>query len=193
MTEQFTGAIFNKVISGIGKELAPELGGVGKILGGFDMISDLRGKAEGLLGIQEAIKCVAPGTANIKSSIWCLGKGPMNMPGVTGAAIMSAANAAQALQETAGAPGGILGQLGGFGQFDFMNSDVSNSNYSGECKASPPSDCKGMQIKLFGADGEGSLAEPIVGALVGDALAQQTGSLIGIKLTNPGQGIRFLH
>ena len=188
MTEQFTGAIFNKIISGIGNELAPELGGVGKILGGFDMISDLRGKAEGLLGIQEAIKCVAPGTANVKSSIWCLGKGPMNMPGVTGAAIMSAANAAQALQEAAGAPGGILGQLGGFGQFDFMNSDVSDSNYSGECKASPPSDCKGMQIKLFGADGEGSLAEPIVGALVGDALAQQTGSLIGIKLTNPGQG-----
>ena len=188
MSEQFTGAIFNKIISGIGDELSSELGGVGKILGGFDMISDLRGKAEGLLGIQEAIKCVAPGTANVKSSIWCLGKGPMNMPGITGEAIMSAANAAQSLQEAAGAPGGILGQLGGFGQFDFMNSDVSDPNYTGECKASPPTDCKGMQVKIFGADGEGALAEPIVGALVGDAFAQQTGSLIGIKLTNPGQG-----
>ena len=45
-----------------------------------------------------------------------------------------------------------------------------------------------MQIKVFGSDGQGSIAEPIIGALVGDALAQQTGSLIGIKLTNPGQG-----
>ena len=45
-----------------------------------------------------------------------------------------------------------------------------------------------MQVKVFGSDGQGTIAEPIIGALVGDALAQQTGSLIGIKLTNPGQG-----
>ena len=189
IADQFSGAIFNKVISGIGDALGPELGGVGKILGGFDMIGDLRGKAEGLLGIQEAIKCVAPGTANIKSSIWCLGKGPMNMPGVTGEAIMSIANAAQSLQEAAGAPGGIAAGL--LGQFDFLNPNVSTEGFSsalGECYTGPPLNCKGMQVKIFGSDGEGSIAEPIVGALVGDALAQQTGSLIGIKLTNPGQG-----
>ena len=188
MSEQFTGAIFNKIISGIGEGFSSELGGVGKILGGFDMISDLRGKAEGLLGVQEAIKCVKPAISNTSASVWCIGKGPMNMPGITGEAIMSAANAAQSLQEAAAAPGGIAGSLLGFGQFDFMNSDVSDPNYTGECKASPPSDCKGMQVKIFGADGEGAAAEPIVGALVGDAFAQQTGSLIGIKLTNPGQG-----
>ena len=165
---------------------------MGKILGGFDLVNNLRGKAEGLLGIQEAIKCVAPSTANVKASIWCLGKGPMNMPGVAGEAIMSAANAAQSIQEAAAAPGGVLGSLLGYGQFDFMNSDVSSPNYTGECKASPPSNCRGMEIKLFGSDGEGALAEPIIGALVGDALAQQTGSLIGIKLTNPGQGYTCL-
>ena len=189
IADQFSGAIFNKVISGIGDALGPELGGVGKILGGFDMISDLRGKAEGLLGIQEAIKCVAPGTANIKSSIWCLGKGPMNMPAVSGEAIMSIANAAQSLQEAAGAPGGIAQGL--LGQFDFLNPNVSTEGFSsalGECYTGPPLNCKGMQVKVFGSDGEGTIAEPIVGALVGDALAQQTGSLIGIKLTNPGQG-----
>ena len=189
IADQFSGAIFNKVISGICDALGPELGGVGKILGGFDMIGDLRGKAEGLLGIQEAIKCVAPGTANVKSSIWCLGKGPMNMPGVTGEAIMSIANAAQSLQEAAGAPGGIAAGL--LGQFDFLNPNVSTEGFSsalGECYTGPPLNCKGMQVKIFGSDGEGSIAEPIVGALVGDALAQQTGSLIGIKLTNPGQG-----
>ena len=189
IADQFSGAIFNKVISGIGDALGPELGGVGKILGGFDMISDLRGKAEGLLGIQEAIKCVAPGTANIKTSIWCLGKGPMNMPSVSGEAIMSIANAAQSLQEAAGAPGGIAQGL--LGQFDFLNPNVSTEGFSsalGECYTGPPLNCKGMQVNVFGSDGEGTIAEPIVGALVGDALAQQTGSLIGIKLTNPGQG-----
>ena len=189
IADQFSGAIFNKVITGIGDALGPELGGVGKILGGFDMVSDLRGKAEGLLGIQEAIKCVAPSTANIKSSIWCLGKGPMNMPGVSGEAIMSIANAAQSLQEAAGAPGGIPGQL--LGAFDFLNPNVSTQGFSsalGECYTGPPLNCKGMQVKVFGSDGEGTIAEPIIGALVGDAFAQQTGSLIGIKLTNPGQG-----
>ena len=189
IADQFSGAIFNKVVNGIGDALGPELGGVGKILGGFDLVSDLRGKAEGLLGIQEAIKCVAPGTANVKSSIWCLGKGPMNMPGVTGEAIMNIANAAQALQESAGAPGGLAGQL--LGAFDFFDPGVSTEGFSsalGECYTGPPLNCKGMQVKVFGSDGEGTLAEPIVGALVGDAFAQQTGSLIGIKLTNPGQG-----
>ena len=189
IADQFSGAIFNKVISGIGDALGPELGGVGKILYGFDMISDLRGKAEGLLGLQEAIKCVAPATAEVESSIWCLGKGPMNMPGVAGEAIMSLANAAQSLQEAAGAPGGIAAGL--LGQFDFLNPNVSTAGFSsilGECYTGPPLNCKGMQVKIFGSDGEGSIAEPIIGALVGDALAQQTGSLIGIKLTNPGQG-----
>ena len=189
IADQFSGAIFNKVISGIGDALGPELGGVGKILYGFDMISDLRGKAEGLLGLQEAIKCVSPQTAEVESSIWCLGKGPMNMPGVTGEAIMSIANAAQSLQEAAGAPGGIPGQL--LGAFDFLNPGVSTEGFSsilGECYTGPPLNCKGMQIKVFGSDGQGTIAEPIIGALVGDALAQQTGSLIGIKLTNPGQG-----
>ena len=189
IADQFSGAIFNKVISGIGDALGPELGGVGKILYGFDMISDLRGKAEGLLGLQEAIKCVAPQTADVESSIWCLGKGPMNMPGVAGETIMSLANAAQSLQEAAGAPGGIAAGL--LGQFDFLNPNVSTEGFSsilGECYTGPPLNCKGMQIKVFGSDGQGTIAEPIIGALVGDALAQQTGSLIGIKLTNPGQG-----
>ena len=42
----------HKVVNGIGDVLGPDLGGVGKILYGFDLISDIRGKAEGLLGIQ---------------------------------------------------------------------------------------------------------------------------------------------
>ena len=34
-----------------------------------------------------------------------------------------------------------------------------------------PLNCKGVQVKLFGGDGQGSIAEPIIGALVGDAFA----------------------
>jgi hypothetical protein len=45
-----------------------------------------------------------------------------------------------------------------------------------------------VQVNIFGSDGQGSIAEPIIGAIVPDSLVQQTGSLIGIKLTNPGEG-----
>tara|TARA_B100001057_G_scaffold484215_1_gene561982 strand:- start:1341 stop:3776 length:2436 start_codon:yes stop_codon:yes gene_type:complete len=187
--DQFVGALFNKITDGIGGALAPELGGMSKIMGGFDMVNNLRGKAEGLLGIQEAIKCVKPGTAQAGTNIYCLGKGPMNMPGVAGETIMEIANAAQALQEAAGAPGGIVGGL--LGQFDFLNPGVSTEGFSsalGECYTGPPLDCKGVQVNIFGSDGQGSIAEPIIGAIVPDSLVQQTGSLIGIKLTNPGEG-----
>ena len=187
--DQFVGALFNKITEGIGSSLAPELGGMSKILGGFDMVNNLRGKAEGLLGIQEAIKCVKPGAAVPGTSLYCLGKGPMNMPSVAAETIMEVANAAQALQEAAGAPGGIAAGL--LGQFDFLNPGVSTQGFSsalGECYTGPPLNCKGVQVKLFGSDGQGSLAEPIIGAIVPDSLVQQTGSLIGIKLTNPGEG-----
>ena len=187
--EQFTGALFNKITQGIGDALGPELGGVGKILGGFDMISNLRGKAEGLLGLQEVVNCVTNTKTNAEGNIWSLGKGPKNIPGISGGAIMSIANAAQSLQEAAGAPGGIAAGL--LGQFDFLNPNVSTAGFSsilGECYTGPPLNCKGVQVKLFGGDGQGSIAEPIIGALVGDAFAEQTGSLIGVKLTNPGEG-----
>ncbi len=187
--DQFVGALFNKITEGIGSSLAPELGGMSKIMGGFDMVNNLRGKAEGLLGISEAIKCVKPGSPAAGTNIYCLGKGPMNMPSVAGETIMEVANAAQALQEAAGAPGGIAAGL--LGQFDFLNPGVSTQGFSsalGECYTGPPLNCKGVQVKLFGSDGQGSIAEPIIGAIVPDSLAQQTGSLIGIKLTNPGEG-----
>ena len=187
--EQFTGALFNKITDGIGSALGPELGGVGKILGGFDMVANLKGKAEGLLGLQEAVKCVTNEKTSAEANIWTIGKGPKNIPGVTGGAIMSIANAAQALQEASGAPGGIAAGL--LGQFDFLNPNVSTAGFSsvlGECYTGPRLDCKGVQVKVFGSDGEGTIAEPIIGALVGDAFAQQTGSLIGVKLTNPGDG-----
>jgi len=184
MAEQVTGAIFNKIVNGIGGNLAPELGGVSKILGGFDLVNDLRGKAEGLFGVQQALDCVKPQTSDNPAAIWCLGKGPMNMPGVAAEKIMSIANAAQSLQEAAGAPGGILGELG---VFDFMNPNVSSPNYGGECSAEPPQNCNGVQVKVFGGDGQGVEAEPIIGDAVGVG-TQRTGSLIGVKLNNTGSG-----
>ena len=105
IADQFVGAIFNKIVDGIGDALGSELGGVGKILYGFDMINDLRSKGEGLLGLQEVIKCVTNDTSSSESNIWALGKGAKICCNFASEAIMELANAAQALQEAAGAQG----------------------------------------------------------------------------------------
>ena len=88
IADQFLGALFNKIVDGIGDALGPALGGVGSILYGFDLISDLRSKGEGLLGLQELIKCVTNDPTPVESNIWTLGKGAKNIPGVAGGAIM---------------------------------------------------------------------------------------------------------
>ncbi len=195
--DQMTGAIFNKIIGGLESELGGALGGVSKILGGFDMVNNLRGKAEGLLGMSEALKCVIPADVAKESNFWQLGKGAANVPGVAGETIMKVANIAKEVQEAAGAvggtsgAGGLLGNLiSDVGAFDFMNPNVSTEGFSsslGECYTGPPLNCKGVKVNVFGADGSGVDARPIIGALVGDTFAEQTGSLIGVQLVNPGK------
>ena len=187
--DEFTGALFNKIIGGIEKEIGPSLGGVGSILGGFDMIGNLRSKAEGLIGITEALKCVTPDDTSKESNFWVIGKGATNVTGVAAETILGVANAAKEIQELAGSPQGILGGLiSDFGAFDFMDPNVSSPNYGGKCSTAPPTNCKGVQVKTFGGDGEGVEAKPIIGALVPDSLVGQTGSLIGVELVNAGKG-----
>ncbi len=198
IADQFTGALFNKIIGGIESELTPALGGVGKILGGFDLVNNLRGKAEGLLGITEALKCVIPVDVSKESNFWQIGKGATNVTGVAAETILKVANIAQEIQEAAGSTagtsgaGGLLGNLiSDVGAFDFMNPNVSTQGFSsvlGECYTGPPLNCKGVKVNVFGSDGSGVDARPIIGALVGDTFAEQTGSLIGIELVNPGNG-----
>ena len=192
IADQFTGALFNKIIGGIESELAPALGGVGKILGGFNLVNNLRGKAEGLLGITEALKCVIPVDVSKESNFWQIGKGATNVTGVAAETILKVANVAQEIQEAAGAPKGILGSLiSDVGAFDFMNQNVSTQGFSsvlGECYTGPPLNCKGVKVNVFGSDGSGVDARPIIGALVGDTFAEQTGSLIGVQLVDPGRG-----
>ena len=192
--DQFTGAIFNKVVNGIDDVLGPDLGGLGSILGGFDMISNLRGKVDALAGLQDVVDCVTNQDPSDESNIWTLGKGAKNLPAISASSILNVANAAQALSEAAGAPGGIAGGL--LGSFDFLNPGVSTQGFSsilGECYTGPPLDCIGVDINVFGADGKGVIATPIIGAIVGDneiagTIARKTGSLIGVNIKEPGSG-----
>ena len=192
--DQFVGAIFNDVINGINDQLGGLMKGVSKIFDG-DLVGMLRSKAEGILGIANVFNCDLPvADLGSKTNTWVLGKGPkdsgmFNLESVA-EGILATANAAQSLQEAAGSPGGILGNLG---LFDFMRPDVSTPGFSSQlsdCYTGPPLNCSGIQVNIFGGGGEGATGKAILGAIVGDTFAEQTGSLLGIKMTSGGSGYR---
>ena len=186
--DQFVGALFNDIIGKVNEQLGGLMKGVSKIFNG-NLIDMLRSNAEGLLGIANAFNCDLPTAADglgAKTNQWVIGKGPKNIIGVTAETILDIANVAQSLGEAAESPGGILGNLG---IFDFMRPDVSTPGFSSQlsdCYTGPPLNCAGIKINIFGGGGEGASAMPILGAIVGDTFANQTASLIGIKLTNGG-------
>ena len=201
IVDQFTAGILNSIIGSIDEALAPLMGDVADIFPGN--ISDmLRSKAEGLLGLSQLLECDLPTAADSlsgKTNQWVIGKGPKSvpMPPLESLAtkLLGVANAAQSIQEAAGAPGGIVGNLlsgvdiPGVGAFDFMSMASNEPGFNsalGDCYTGPPLDCSGINVKIFGGGGEGATGAAIVGALVGDTFAEQTGSLIGIDMTNGG-------
>ena len=192
--DQFVGAIFNDIIGKINDQLGGLMKGVSKIFDG-DLVGMLRSKAEGILGIANAFNCDLPiADLGSKTNQWILGKGPkgsktFNLESVA-ETILATANAAQSLQEAAASPGGIIGNLG---IFDFMRPDVSTPGFSSQlsdCYTGPPLNCSGIQVNIFGGGGEGATGKALLGAIVGDTFAEQTGSLLGIKMTNGGSGYR---
>ena len=200
IADQFTSGILNSIIGSINDALAPLMGDLGDIFPG-DIASMLREKADGLFGIAQVVECDLPTAASelgSKTNQWTVGKGPKNvsMP-ISGLAnkLLGVANAAESLAEAAAAPGGIAGNLlsgvsiPGLGAFDFMGTASNEPGFKsalGACYTGPPLDCSGIEIKIFGGGGEGATGQAIIGALVGDAFAEQTGSLLGVKMTNGG-------
>ena len=199
--DQFTAGILNSIIGSIDEALAPLMGDIADIFPG-NIADMLRSKAEGLLGLSQLLECDLPTAADGlggKTNQWVIGKGPKSvpMPPLESLAtkLLGVANIAQSLQEASGAPGGITAALlsgvniPGVGAFDFMSMASNEPGFNsalGDCYTGPPLDCSGIDVKIFGGGGEGATGAAIVGALVGDAFAEQTGSLIGIDMTNGG-------
>ena len=100
IADQFMGGLMNHIIGGITGALGPLLGGVSKILGGFNLGGFLRSKAEGLLGLVNAVTCdTKKPTYNAKTAEWTIGKGPKNSVNIAVDEILKVANAADGLVE----------------------------------------------------------------------------------------------
>jgi archaellum component FlaC len=193
VSTQVVGSLINQVIGGITSGLSSAMGAISKITGGFSVGDSLRNSAEGIAGLVAQSGCneIAP-NFNSPTNEWVIGKGAKNAPGVPFEKILSSANQANALAQSALSLGKTLTSLeSAVGSFGFMSSGISSpASVLSDCYAGPPLSCAAPIINIFGSDGSGASAIPILGAIVG-AGRKATGSIIGVQVTNGGSGYDF--
>ena len=196
VADQGVGAIMNTIIGGITKALQPLLGGVGKILGGFNPFSFLTSAVDAFQNVVSALDCnEPPADYALASNEWTIGVGTNEGSGTPISQILETANKAR---EAASRGFGIVdavqdiaGLTGSLGVFDFANPSVSTPGFEsvlGNCYAGPPElgGCGGTKIKIFGGKGIGGVANAIIG--LANADRGVTGSLLGVDLVNGGGG-----
>ena len=196
IADQGVGAIMNTIIGGVTKALQPLLGGVGKILGGFNPFSFLTSAVDAFQNVVSALDCnEPPADYALASNEWTIGVGSNEGAGTPVSQILETANKAR---EAASRGFGIIdavqdiaGLTGSLGVFDFANPSVSVPGFEsvlGNCYAGPPElgGCGGTKIKIFGGKGIGGVANAIIG--LANADRGVTGSLLGVDLVNGGGG-----
>ena len=196
VADQGIGAIMNTIIGGVTKALQPLLGGVGKILGGFNPFSFLTSAVDAFQNVVSALDCnEPPADYALASNEWTIGVGTNEGSGTPVSQILETANKAR---EAASRGFGIVdavqdiaGLTGSLGVFDFANPSVSTPGFEsvlGNCYAGPPElgGCGGTKIKIFGGKGIGGVANAIIG--LANADRGVTGSLLGVDLVNGGGG-----
>jgi hypothetical protein len=192
VAEQFMGSVMNSIIGQIATGLQSAIGGLQTILkyvGGFNTEDFLRSTGEAFLGMLGLPKCEEDGgDDDIKE--WIIGYGS-KMPKITDInSILDVANTAFAIadeQTGAGNPIEGVGQI--VGAFDIFNQGISSPDFTGisDCFAGIPQFCGPPTINIFGGGGTGAAAIPLFGNII-DGASGVTGSIIGVKMTNPGSG-----
>lgn len=195
ISEQFIGGLLNHVIGGIDSILTPLLGGVEKILMGFNLISFLRSSVEGLISRRFRLSCneVAP-NFNSSTNQWVIGKGAKEEPGVPLSTILESANLAASIAESFINTGEAVDDLvRNVGALDFFGTGFSNPGFKGlisDCYGGPPLNCGGVKVKIFGSTGSGAAANAIIGSIVGDG-ESVSGSIVGFDILDGGSSYDF--
>lgn len=196
---QFAGAMLNRLVSDIVSGLSSALNGVSKILtGGFNAANILRSSVDAIKAIGGLFDCNQNGQSKCGSIVkqWTIGKGPNQVSSTDFNSIISNIRIADK-----------IGNLGNdfekkYGEWDIFGTGtkVKNSPSSlGGCYTGPPSSCGPVQVRIFGGFGNGATATAILGSFVNNTpglneainAVQQTGNIIGVKITNPGENYRY--
>jgi hypothetical protein len=183
--QQFTGALVNDIIGKITSGLSSAIGGVQKILQffpSFGVDSFLRTSSDAIKGLVGLFDCnQSKGKANGIVDQWIIGQGPSNAPAPDFSKILENANIASTASNLLGGVQNIVGGVAG--AFSAAN---NIPNTVGNCYTGKPTRCGAPTCTIFGGNGIGATAIPLMGSIVGS-----TGSIIGVKVTNGGSGYRF--
>ena len=203
VSDQVVGAITNGIVGKVGDGMSGALGGLDKILGffgggqggGFNVENIIRNStssiagAVGLRGCNEPIKTDELGPCKYR-----LGYGPVSAGDADLKNILGNANAAAAISSAAALTGFPLDGIQDIaGALDIFNSDMKVPGFKSSisnCYSGFPTLCEPPKIRIFGGGGSGAEAIPIFGNIIGDT-RYRTGSIIDIKLTNPGNGYQY--
>ena len=199
--DQATGAIMNDVIGQISEGMAGALGGIGKLMkymGDFSVDGLLRNGIDALLGMAGLGDCGVTPTPHAGAAKYRVGFGPIVQDAPDLSAIIKDANVAKAVSDAAALAGvpldGVQDVLGGFSLLSGGISNIPSAlSSAGEgirgCSSALPTLCEPPKINIFGGGGRDAEAIPFYGNIMGDT--RKTGSIIGIKMTNPGNGYLY--
>ena len=204
VADQTVGAITNSVIGKIGDGMDQALGGLDKIMqfvgggagiGGKGFVENLiRNSTSSIAGAVGLKGCNEPVKKEVGSCRYVLGYGPVSGGDADLSKIIKNANLAASLSNAARLTGFPLDGIQDIaGALDIFNSDMKVPGFKSaisDCYSGLPTVCEPPKIKIFGGNGSGGEAIPIFGRILGDT-RYRTGSIIDIKLTNPGNNYTF--
>ena len=186
MADQFTGALLNNIVDGIGDTLAGPLGGISKVLSkGFSITDNIRSKVDAISGVgalfdcgQDVDKCTG------LSGAFKIGGGIANAAlGDLESVLESANNLTQTLE-------GLEGTLDTGLNIPNFNKDFSDP--LGACFGGKKTNCGKPKVRIFGGNGFGAAGKVFMGALSDEInLSEATASVIGLEVTSPGVGYQF--
>jgi len=204
VADQTVGAITNSVIGKVGDGMDQALGGLDKIMqfvgggggiGGKGFVENLiRNSTSSIAGAVGLKGCNEPVKKEVGSCRYVLGYGPVSGGDADLSKIIKNANLAASLSNAARLTGFPLEGIQDIaGALDIFNSDMKVPGFKSaisDCYSGLPTVCEPPKIKIFGGNGSGGEAIPIFGRILGDT-RYRTGSIIDIRLTNPGNNYTF--
>ena len=200
VSDQVVGAITNNIIGKVGEGMSGALGGLDKILGyfggsgGFNVENLIRQSTSSIAGAVGLVGCNAPTTRENGPCKYRIGYGPVSSNDADLTNILGNANAAAAISNAARLTGFPLDGIQDIaGALDIFNSDMKVPGFKSsisDCYSGLPTLCEPPKIRIFGGGGDGGEAIPLFGNIL-QGVKYRTGSIIDIKLTNPGNSYQF--
>ena len=200
VSDQVVGAITNNIIGKVGAGMSGALGGLDKILGyfggsgGFNVENLIRQSTSSIAGAVGLRGCNAPIRRENGPCKYRIGYGPVSSNDADLTNILGNANAAAAISNAARLTGFPLDGIQDIaGALDIFNSDMKVPGFKSsisDCYSGLPTLCEPPKIRIFGGGGDGGEAIPLFGNILQGG-KYRTGSIIDIKVTNPGNSYQF--